>query len=209
MELYGNMRIPTRSPMKLILDTERSFMNKYIFNTTAEIKGKNSIKYWINPDIIPTGIKIYGNNITDALETFREYVNAKYAVTISENAIKNKQAMYVDVDGTAKQLGYVITGKTTIVNGVMLSINLWIEIITVVDTDFPEASSPTPKGQGERYKEEAREFIQVLQALVGNQDRLENLESYLSYHFDLWLRKYANTPEDITAELSGFAGVEL
>ena len=54
----------------------------------------------------------------------------------------------------------------------------------------------------------AKQFCEALQTIAGKPQNLENLESYLSYHFAEWMNKYANTPENITAELKNFADME-
>lgn len=58
---------------------------------------------------------------------------------ISNNAIKNKSEMYIDTQDGAKQVGYVITGKTEFEDRdnsrwSTQYIDLWVEILTVVDT---------------------------------------------------------------------------
>ena len=55
----------------------------------------------------------------------------------------------------------------------------------------------------------AKEFCNALRAIAGKPDNLENLESYLSYHFAEWMNKYTNTPENITAELKSFADMDI
>lgn len=51
----------------------------------------------------------------------------------------------------------------------------------------------------------ARVFIQAIKTIAEKPENLDNLESYLSYHFPVWLEKYANTPEGIAAEMKNFA----
>ena len=55
----------------------------------------------------------------------------------------------------------------------------------------------------------AKQFCEALQAIAGKPQNLENLEYYLSIHFSEWLSKFANTPEEITAELKQFAEMEI
>ena len=43
--------------------------------------------------------------------------------------------------------------------------------------------------------------------MVNNEDALDNLKYYLSMHFDVWMQKFASTPESITAELNSFAHI--
>lgn len=58
-----------------------------------------------------------------------------------------------------------------------------------------------------RYEKEAHDFVTAIQWLAHNQDGLDNLESYLSYHFGEWLERYANTPSGITSELLEFSKI--
>ena len=55
----------------------------------------------------------------------------------------------------------------------------------------------------------AHEFIMAIRTFVEKPDNLENFESYLSYHFDAWLEKYANTPENFINEMKHFAEMEV
>ena len=55
----------------------------------------------------------------------------------------------------------------------------------------------------------AHQFIEAIKTIAGKPENLENLESYLSYHFAEWMNKYANTPENITAELKSFADLDI
>lgn len=58
-----------------------------------------------------------------------------------------------------------------------------------------------------KYEELAHEFCDAIKKLGENERNLENLESYLSYHFGSWMKKYANDPECITSELKCFATI--
>lgn len=40
-------------------------------------------------------------------------------------------------------------------------------------------------------------------------DNLDNLESYLSRHFPEWVSRWANSPEDLAAEMKEFARMEI
>lgn len=55
----------------------------------------------------------------------------------------------------------------------------------------------------------ARQFIQAIKTISEKQANLDNFESYLSRHFPAWLEKFANTPENITAELKAFAEMDI
>ena len=58
-----------------------------------------------------------------------------------------------------------------------------------------------------KYENEAKRFTEAVVALANNEDALDNLKYYLSMHFDVWMQKFASTPESITAELNSFAHI--
>ena len=58
-----------------------------------------------------------------------------------------------------------------------------------------------------QYAEEARQFCAAIKKLAANEAALENFESYLSMHFDKWLKHYADYPGGITYELETFAEI--
>ena len=60
-----------------------------------------------------------------------------------------------------------------------------------------------------QHETTATQFVAAIKTIAAKPENLENLESYLSYHFTTWLEKYANTPETITAELRDFANMEI
>ena len=113
----------------------------YIFKTTATMKEYNNKKWYIDGGIV-SDMRIDADSVENALEIYRERVKEKYYITISKNAIKNKSEMFVDSSGGgAKQVGYVITGKTEFDKGDYTGystqyIDLWVTILTVVDTVF-------------------------------------------------------------------------
>lgn len=113
----------------------------YIFKTTATMKEYNNKKWYIDGGIV-SDMRIDADSVENALEIYRGRVKEKYCITISKNAIKNKSEMFVDLsDGGAKQVGYVITGKTEFDRGDYSGystqyIDLWVTILTVVDTVF-------------------------------------------------------------------------
>ena len=55
----------------------------------------------------------------------------------------------------------------------------------------------------------AEAFCAAIKKLAACPANLENLESYLSQHFDEWLAKYARTPEELTAEMKNFAEMRI
>lgn len=115
-------------------------MNKYLLKTSACMKPYNHKKWWIMGDII-SQLRIEAKDVNDALKKYKNIVEERFGVTISENALKNKEPMFVDVDGEAKQNGYVITASTNFEDRSANAysrqyIELWVEILTVVDTEF-------------------------------------------------------------------------
>lgn len=113
----------------------------YIFKTTATMKEYNNKKWYIDGGIV-SDMRINADSVENALEIYREQVEEKHYINISKNAIKNKSEMFADLsDGSVKQVGYVITGKTEFDKGDYSGystqyIDLWVTILTVVDTVF-------------------------------------------------------------------------
>ena len=113
----------------------------YIFKTTATMKEYNNKKWYIDGGIV-SDMRINADSVENALEIYREQVKEKHYINISKNAIKNKSEMFADLsDGSVKQVGYVITGKTEFDKGDYTGystqyIDLWVTILTVVDTVF-------------------------------------------------------------------------
>ena len=108
----------------------------YIFKTTATMKEYNNKKWYIDGGIV-SDMRINADSVENALEIYRERVEEKHFINISKNAIKNKLAML----SRAKQVGYVITGKTEFDKGDYTGystqyIDLWVTILTVIDTVF-------------------------------------------------------------------------
>lgn len=58
------------------------------------------------------------------------------------------------------------------------------------------------------YEEQAIQFCDAIRTLANKPENLDNLESYLTYHFDKWLEIWAGTPEKIAAEMKAFAEME-
>ena len=113
----------------------------YIFKTTATMKEYNNKKWYIDGDIV-SDMRINADSVENALKIYQERVEEKHGISISRNALKNKSDMFIDTpDGDIKQVGYVITGKTEFDKGDYTGystqyIDLWVTIITVVDTVF-------------------------------------------------------------------------
>lgn len=55
----------------------------------------------------------------------------------------------------------------------------------------------------------ANELVEALRTLSEKPENMENFESYLSHHFDVWMEKYANTPENLVNEIKHFAEMEV
>ena len=60
----------------------------------------------------------------------------------------------------------------------------------------------------DQARKAASDFVEAIKRLAENPQNLENLQSYLEQHFPLWLKRYANTPEDMAAEMLSFADVK-
>lgn len=58
-------------------------------------------------------------------------------------------------------------------------------------------------------KESADIFTQAIKDLASKPENLENLYSYLCYHFPEWLEKWASTPEGLAEEMKMFSEMEV
>lgn len=56
-----------------------------------------------------------------------------------------------------------------------------------------------------KYIREARTLIHSIQRMNSSKHALLNFQAYLECHFGEWLQKYANTPEDLAAEVEAFS----
>jgi hypothetical protein len=116
-------------------------MGRYIFRTTTTMKEYNCKKWWIDSNIVGT-VEVTADNTADALSRYCQIVNEKFGIEISQHAIKTKSPMWEeDENGKPKQVGYVLTGKTGFEDRdsytwSMQYVDLWVNILTVVDTDF-------------------------------------------------------------------------
>jgi hypothetical protein len=59
------------------------------------------------------------------------------------------------------------------------------------------------------HEQIAHQLTEAIKTIASKPANLENLELYLSYHFSEWLKKFANTPETLTAEMKAFAEMEI
>lgn len=119
-------------------------MKNFIFKTTTTMKPHNCKKWWIDSDII-TEKRISAETIA-ALDEYRAQVEDRHYIAISNNAMKTKEPMYIDTPtGESKQCGYVITGKIEFQddfgNWTSQYIDLWVSVLTVIDTDFEEVTA--------------------------------------------------------------------
>lgn len=59
------------------------------------------------------------------------------------------------------------------------------------------------------FEQEAKQFCEAIKTITAKPENLEIFEVYLSMHFEKWLEKWGNTPENIAAELKHFAEMEI
>lgn len=59
------------------------------------------------------------------------------------------------------------------------------------------------------FEELATRFVKAIKTIANKQDNLDNLQSYLSMHFETWLNKFAQTPTDLTNEIESFSNMEI
>lgn len=57
-------------------------------------------------------------------------------------------------------------------------------------------------------QESATIFVNAIMELANKPNNLDNLESYLSRHFDKWLEWIGNNPENLADEMKSFADME-
>ena len=60
-----------------------------------------------------------------------------------------------------------------------------------------------------KYEEQATQFCEAIRTLANKPENLNNLESYLTYHFDKWLTTWANSPASLAEEMKEFAEMEM
>ena len=112
-------------------------MKTYLFITITTVKPFDEGKWWIDDKLI-SNMYIQANNLDEALKKYQQKTEEDYAVTISNNALKNKSPMFIDDEnGDPVQIGYVITGKTLFDNAgkgwIDKYIDLWVEIQQVIN----------------------------------------------------------------------------
>jgi hypothetical protein len=109
------------------------------------MKEYNRRKWWIDSDIIRE-IRVDADNIRAALEKYREIVQERDYISISNRAIKYPNAMYQDTpSGDAVQVGYVITAKSDFDNNgrgwVEQYIDLWVSVHVISNPFEMEAET--------------------------------------------------------------------
>lgn len=55
----------------------------------------------------------------------------------------------------------------------------------------------------------AKIFCDAIRTIAEKPENIDNMESYLTYGFSKWLKKYANNPEDFAMEMKMFAEMKL
>jgi uncharacterized protein YccT (UPF0319 family) len=116
-------------------------MNKtYVFKTTTTMKEYNRDKWWIMDDIVKT-FETTASTLSEALKSFQKFVEGTAYITISNNALKTKEPMYIDTKEGVKQCGYVITGKTEFQDDRIYKwstqyVDLWVNISEILDVEF-------------------------------------------------------------------------
>lgn len=116
-------------------------METYIFKTTATMKEYNRRKWWIDSGIVPE-MKITAENLKTALAEYRQRVEDQHYISISNNAMRYKNPMYIDrADGEPLQVGYVITAKTCFEDRENYRytdqyIGLWVTVYAVTVPNF-------------------------------------------------------------------------
>lgn len=108
------------------------------------MKSHNWKRWWIDRNIIrPTSIE--ADNIESALKQWKDYAEKTGYVTITQNAMRRKIAMYYDgPNGEPVQCGYVITASTDFDTGSGWSkqyIDLWVSITVLSVPVFGRAAA--------------------------------------------------------------------
>lgn len=110
---------------------------KFLFKTATTMKPYNDKKWWIDKNAMPEAY-LNAVSLKEALTKYQKLAEEN-GITISNSALKTAEPMYVDSDGETKQVGLVITASTNFSDSCTYSkqyIELWTEILTLVDTEF-------------------------------------------------------------------------
>jgi len=60
-----------------------------------------------------------------------------------------------------------------------------------------------------KFNQLAHEFAEAIRLFAEKPDNIDNLESYLSRHFEAWMENYASYPEGLVSEMKSFAEMEI
>lgn len=59
------------------------------------------------------------------------------------------------------------------------------------------------------FEELAERFVEAVKRISKKEENLNNLQHYLSIHFEQWIERFARTPLAIVCELESFADMEI
>ena len=59
------------------------------------------------------------------------------------------------------------------------------------------------------FEELAERFVEAIKRIAKKEENLNNLQHYLSIHFEQWIERFARTPLAIVCELESFADMEI
>lgn len=59
------------------------------------------------------------------------------------------------------------------------------------------------------FEELAERFVEAIKRISKKEENLNNLQHYLSIHFEQWLERFAKTPLAIVCEIESFADMEI
>lgn len=59
------------------------------------------------------------------------------------------------------------------------------------------------------FEELAKRFVEAIKKIAKKEDNIDNLQHYLSMHFESWLERFARTPLAIVCEMESFADMEI
>lgn len=99
-------------------------------------------------------------------------------------------------------------------NGVPDSIKDLLEDAEWIKSTLEEVADDLENIDNEEDTEETKEklatmFVSAIKEIASKPDNLDNLECYLSHHFDVWMEKFASNPEGLVSELKQFAEMEI
>lgn len=112
-------------------------MKNYFIQTNCYMKDYNDDKYFIMTDTVKDKMYI-AKNTDELIKQYTETLENEYGISISKNAIRNKDFLY---DVNDKIIGYVFTGKTEFPDRdrliyVKQYIDVYTKIYTIIDTEF-------------------------------------------------------------------------